>query len=140
MRVVIDTSILVKWFFDEDGSKNALKLKDLLQNGDISILLPNLVKYEFGSVCLNKGIDEGGIDSIVRTFYALPLKFIAIGTNVSLLAYKIAKEHSISFYDASFLAISEIKKIPFITADLKLIDKVTGGNFNIISLESLAAT
>ena len=46
MEVVLDASVLVKWFVEEDASDKALMLRDKYIEGELVILAPELILYE----------------------------------------------------------------------------------------------
>jgi predicted nucleic acid-binding protein len=44
--IVVDTSVIVKWFVEEEYSKNARLLRDSYVNGLIDLTAPSLLSYE----------------------------------------------------------------------------------------------
>ena len=45
-EVVVDASIIVKWFVEEEGSDKSLKLRDRYIEGEIRIIAPELMIFE----------------------------------------------------------------------------------------------
>jgi len=45
-EVVVDASIVVKWFVEEEGSDKSLKLRDQYIEGKIRIIAPELMIFE----------------------------------------------------------------------------------------------
>jgi len=45
-KVVVDTSVIVKWFIEEPKSKDALELLDLHKKNKISLLVPEIIIVE----------------------------------------------------------------------------------------------
>ena len=45
-RIVVDASVVVKWFVPEKDTGKALKLRDLYIRGDVELLSPTLLYYE----------------------------------------------------------------------------------------------
>lgn len=45
-KVVVDASIVVKWFLEEEFSDRALRLRDDYINRVIVIIVPSLLEYE----------------------------------------------------------------------------------------------
>ena len=41
VEVVVDASVIVKWFVEEEGSDKSLKLRDRYIEGEIRIIAPN---------------------------------------------------------------------------------------------------
>ncbi len=46
MEVVVDASVVVKWFVKEEGSEEALRLRDRYVEGEIQIIAPELITFE----------------------------------------------------------------------------------------------
>lgn len=45
-EIVVDTSVVVKWFVEEEYSREARLLRDAYANGLIDIVAPSLLPYE----------------------------------------------------------------------------------------------
>ena len=45
-EVVVDASIIVKWFVEEEGSDKSLKLRDRYIEGEIKLIAPELMIFE----------------------------------------------------------------------------------------------
>ena len=43
---MVDASVVVKWFVDEEGSDKAIRLRDRYVEGEISIAAPELIIFE----------------------------------------------------------------------------------------------
>ena len=118
--VVVDTSVAVKWFFDEPHSAQALKLLETFKEGTLRPLAPDLIYPEFANavwkrVALDRLSPEDGA-AIIATFLALPFE-ISSSFPLLLPAYRLAMEHRRSVYDALFLALSLETGADIITAD-----------------------
>jgi len=50
VTLVLDASVLLKWFLQEPGSDSALELKHRYLEGDVAIALPDLALYEVPNV------------------------------------------------------------------------------------------
>ena len=79
VRVVLDTSVIVKWFFkdDEKNTKKAdLILKQYLNN-EIKIIIPELSAFELANVLRNKIKKYQNVNlDIIDRLYNLELFFI----------------------------------------------------------------
>lgn len=119
-KIVLDTSIIIKWFNQEAGSKQAKIIYKQFQNQEIQIILPELVKYELGNALLKgKKITLAKAKTILSNFYKLPFVFIEEDKDLSLLSYQIAEKQNITYYDACFLALAKREKADLITANPK---------------------
>ncbi len=78
--IVLDTSVVIKWFFKEPYEKKALLLRDAFREGACSLLAPDLIYPEFANTVwkrvnfYNLSPEEGV--QIVRTFQRVPLEII----------------------------------------------------------------
>lgn len=126
-NIILDSSVIAKWFFpSEEDSEIALKIRDLFLSKEISISAPFLIYYEVNNLIhtavknlrinekLAKEAYQGFLELDLITYSSKELMNLALEKSISL---------DISSYDASYLALAEYLKTPFITADQKLIDK-----------------
>jgi len=49
-EIVVDASVVVKWFVEEEGSEEALKLRDGYIDGEVEIAVPLQVPQGLGEV------------------------------------------------------------------------------------------
>lgn len=126
-RITVDTSVAVKWFFDEPYSDQALRLRELFQTGIYSPLGPDLIYPEFANVVWKRvafeGLDPEDGAAVLAAFASIPFEIVP---SLSLLAtaYRLGVEHRHSIYDALFLALSLEKDADFVTADEPLYQAV----------------
>lgn len=123
-ELILDASVIAKWFFPEENSEIALKIKDDFISGKVSIIVPHLLYYEVNNI-LKTAVKKFRIDpEIAYKAYSafLELNIISYSTqelmNESL---KIAVHSDISSYDASYVALANYLNIPLYTSDKKLI-------------------
>lgn len=119
-RVVLDSSVIVKWFTKEEDSLLALGLLDSFTDGSLSIIVSELTfcevanalryKPDFSSEYLNRCVS-----------HLLELEFEVRKFDVTLLheTSRIAFEGGVTFYDAVPVGIAKIEKASCITADRK---------------------
>jgi len=115
-EIVVDTSVLVKWYagWEEPRRAEALALLDRFVAGDLEIHCPELVLYEMGNVLGKRAHDPEGA---FRSFLDLPLKIHRPGPGMLLRALAIMARKGGSFYDTIYGALSEDLGIPLVTAD-----------------------
>lgn len=124
--VVLDSSVIAKWFFPEPESKVALKIKEDFANKVISISVPLLIFYEINNL-LKTAIKSLRIDE-KRAFAAylgfLNLDFVTYSSKeLMMLTLEKAIQLDISSYDTSYVVLAEYLQIPLYTADYKLQQK-----------------
>ena len=47
--MVLDASVILKWFLDEDGSNIAIDIKKSHVAGIVTIVIPDIIIYEVGN-------------------------------------------------------------------------------------------
>ena len=131
---VVDSSVMVKWLSSQD-EQNLTQADELLtdvQEGKIALFSPELSKYEIGNVLWKKGLPVSDARETLATYYSLPIAFVSESKELAENAYKIAKEHSITYYDASFLSLTQALEAILITDNFKHQGKVK--NIKVIKL------
>ncbi|MHA1505760.1 MAG: type II toxin-antitoxin system VapC family toxin [Candidatus Asgardarchaeia archaeon] len=126
-RVVVDASVVVKWFIDEEGSDKALKIRDRYVNGEIMIIAPELLPYEVLNALRYSGVFS--IDEIKEASVALSNYGIEMHPLLGNLAEKtveISMETNITVYDSAYVALAHLMDTVLYTADESLIRRVKG--------------
>jgi len=126
-KVVLDTSVIVKWFSEEKGSQEAKEYLRQLQQGKINIFLPELAKYELANALLKgKGLPVLVAEQALSLFYSLPINFVVETKLAAKLSYKLAQKLKITYYDACFLALADRLKAILVTANPRHQKKIAG--------------
>ena len=125
--IILDSSVIAKWFFPEESGQLALKIKDDFTTNVTSISAPLLLYWEINNLLKTATkrlrITAKSAVSVYEAF--LKLNFIVYSSE-ELMAktLKIAIQFDISSYDASYVALAEYLQKPFFTADQKLLSKI----------------
>jgi len=132
-KYILDTSVVVKWFSQEEGTDEAEGWLKLLEKQEAEIYLPALVKYELANALLKgKKLSYKKAEIALKIFYSLPLIFVEENLGLAKLSYKFAEKLGISYYDACFLALAKTQKAILVTANPRLHQKIAG--LEVISL------
>lgn len=119
-RVVLDTSVIMKWFSMEESRKQALKILNEVVKGRITLVEPELILYEMvNALWFGKRITIRKINRIVNEFTRLEPEIAPIDSNLLSTVLDLMNRFPITAYDASFIALANRNKIPLITADIK---------------------
>lgn len=128
MIVIVDTSVAVKWFIEEDEAIDAL----LLLKKSFELHTPDLLSLEFDNVLCKLirrellSIDEGlDIHDRITTF---PIQYHSSHIHRER-AFEIAIETRRSIYDCLYLALAEMLDGRMITADRKFFQALDGGKY-----------
>lgn len=119
--IVVDSSVTVKWInqIDEERVDQADKLLLDAQAGTISLLAPELSKYEIGNALLKKKLDLPQAYESLETVYQLPINFISETEDLARQTFKIAQQENITYYDASFMALAKQENAILVTDNPK---------------------
>jgi len=128
--VVLDTSVIIKWFVEEKGSKRALVWLEKHVKGIEKIAVPSLFFYEIANVLrYKKELPLNEIWKVIEYLFKLNLRIEEVNSELIMRAVLLAREREISVYDATFVVLSILYRAPFYTADKKLYEKLKAFNF-----------
>lgn len=125
---VIDTSVLIKLFVDEEGSREAAASI----NPTDELFAPDLIWAEAGNV-LWKYVRRGDLsaadaEAIVADMLQMPIDS-ADSRELVGLALAIARETGRTVYDALYLALAIERNACFLTADEKFVNALANTRF-----------
>ena len=122
-KIVVDTSVLVKWIKtkDEELLEEARRLLRQVTAKPIDVHVPALLLYEIGNILLLKtDLDAPHLDQTINGLESLPFVVAPPATPLLRRAAVVGKQYNLTFYDASFLALAIELDCPLITADGRL--------------------
>lgn len=136
-EIVIDASVLLKAYFrDEQGHAEAQELVKIYARGDYSFIAPSLIIYEIINACSiahRKGrIHLDLARQVLGEMTSLEIQKMDV-THLKDRIFEIACQFTRSAYDASYIALAEAQKCPFITGDAKLF-RTASNQFPFIKL------
>ena len=125
MNLVIDASVLIKFYVPEILSDRAERLLAKVGNKDIDLLAPDLIYPEAGNILWKKQrlkeLTHSEAEEITDAILSLPLT-IEASKSLLPLAVDIAIACGITVYDALYLSLAKVYETTLITADRKLVD------------------
>jgi predicted nucleic acid-binding protein len=131
LQCVLDASVSIKWFVDEENSDLARALLGQMTDAATRFHIPNLFYVELANVlwkCVQRQrlSAESARDAVsairALTFVSHPMELLIDG------ALDIAMRHGVTAYDASYVALAESLGLPMITADDKLQRKLANSH------------
>lgn len=129
MRLVIDTSVVVKWFVDEDG----FELARVLIDADAQRIAPELVLAETANVLQRKiRIGELTGPQAVDALRNLPYFFDRLVLSRDLVGHGFALSRTLdhSVYDCMYLALAiGDPDTKLVTSDIKFLGKAKTAGF-----------
>lgn len=126
-KIVVDSSVAVKWFVKETHSSLAGKILHEYGQGRWEFLAPDLIYAEYGNIIWKKrvfqGFDASDADFAVKKFQSIALTLTPV-KDIFDAAFKIAVRYKRTFYDSLYLALSVRENCEFVTADEKFYNSV----------------
>ena len=130
--LVVDTSVVVKWYLTEELEEEAFAVYEAGERGDVTLLAPDSVEPEFWNVLWQrhmKGeLERDEVLDYWDVFEELPLLFAEVLTLMPLAA-EIAADSGCIIYDALFVALAESEDTVVVTADKKLLRALEGTRY-----------
>lgn len=119
--IVVDSSVTVKWInqVNEERLDQADKLLLDAQAGLVNLFAPELSKYEIGNALLKRKLDLPEAYESLATIYQLPINFISETEDLAAQTFRIAQKESITYYDASFIALAKQENAVLVTDNPK---------------------
>ncbi len=124
-RVVVDASVVAKWFISEEYSDAALRLLD----SEDELIAPDLLYAEFGNILWKKQRrGELQMTQAIKMMALLRRAPIRLYASESLAesALAIGCELARSFYDSLYLALAVSRSCELVTADRRLYNGLQG--------------
>lgn len=124
MILLVDTSVALKWVH-EDGESEVAAARHLLEAhraGSTRLLLLDLFVYEFGNV-LVRALRRPAADVAeqVDLLHRLCGPWVHPAPSWHADAARLAEQHGLTFYDASWAAAARALDCPLISADRRLL-------------------
>lgn len=138
-NLIIDASVMVKWFIDEEYSDKAISLMESYINGDIVLYAPTLIYFEvLNALRYSKLYDSSKLELLAQTVDNFGIKMVEISEKIRGDMVKISLNHDMSIYDASYIAIAISLNTQLITADSRIRKKLPKNMKRwVLDLESL---
>jgi len=123
-KIVVDASVVVKWFVEEKYSKEALIIRDSFTEGLIDIIAPSLLYFEVLNALKYSGaFGEDELKKVARILEDYQFTIYELRGAYAEKAVEIAMRKGITIYDASYVALALIEETELYTADEKLLTK-----------------
>jgi predicted nucleic acid-binding protein len=123
---LLDTSVAVKWFVTKEDSARAADFQQAHLRDDLQLHAPDILLMEMANALRYSGrLSEERILEDLETFSALGVEIISFSIDLLNSAVSLSLEHDLAVYDAYFLALAQAMEIPLITADRKMLSRLT---------------
>jgi len=117
-QVIIDSSVAVKWFSNEEKTPEAVELRDQHIEGRARLFTTSLLACELANALRYKpDFDRNKLAQAMIFFFKLHLPEIPIDNQLMTRAADVAFKGNVTIYDAVPVAAALVKKLECITAD-----------------------
>jgi len=118
LEAVIDSSVAVEWFSEEEATPAALELRDSHVSGHAALITNPLLACELANALRYKpDYNKDRLVEAMNHLYKLHLYEVPIDAHLLSLSSEIAFRGNVTIYDAIPVALAAVKKIKCITAD-----------------------
>jgi predicted nucleic acid-binding protein len=124
-KVVVDSSVAIKWFVVEPYSVEAHAILEDYQAGTLTLLAPDLLYAEVGNIVWKKHRFQNlATEDAEEVLAAFRLVTFQVTSGAVLLeeAYRLAVTHQRTVYDAMYLALSLREHCHWVTADERIVN------------------
>ncbi len=124
-KYVVDASVVVKWFsqFEEDADSSEKLLNSHIKGASI-LMSSSLILYEVcNALRFNPNLGKEDVLRAAINLLKLELELVDF-SEVFEPAVELAFSRGITIYDAVYVAVSQARHIPLVTADYKLLAKL----------------
>lgn len=125
-KVVVDASVVAKWFLEEEFSGEALRLRDDYIRGVFTIAVPSLFEYEVLNALKYSGVY--GVEELREVGVALNkygFEVYELEGGLKELTVEVALRSDVTIYDASYVALARSLNTVLYTADEELVENFT---------------
>jgi predicted nucleic acid-binding protein len=131
--LVVDASVVVKWFVNEEYSEKAIRIRDKYINGEISIMAPKILIFEVLNALYYKQLfSENELVEISEALDAYSFDLYSLEGEYSRKTVEVTFKNNITIYDSSYISLAIIKNAFMITADEDFIKKLRENYSNYI--------
>ena len=125
IEIVIDASVVVKWFIEESDSDQALILRDRFIEGKVELYVPTLLYFEvLNALKYSQLFKPDELEAAGESLENYGFKIITIKNEIRKHMISTTIDYDLSIYDASYLGLSIGLDKLFCTADEKIIRKL----------------
>ncbi len=128
---MIDASVIVKWYIEENDSGKAESIRFGFVKREIELLCPYLLPFEVLNALKYSGLfNKVDLRTAGESLENYPFTYQAISGEHQAIMLDLAIDHDFSVYDAAYIALALKEKVTLLTADgkikKKLPDKLKG--------------
>ena len=127
-RIVIDASVVAKWYINEDWREKSILLRDDYIEGKVELIAPSIMPFEVLNAIRysRRKISIKTLEDIAESLSLYNIKLYNLIGDYAKNVSRISLKYNVSIYDASYIALAIQEKTLLYTADKKLINVLNG--------------
>lgn len=136
---VLDTSVLLRALLAGEGEDDRIAADRLLlawEEGTITLSTLDLLGYEFANVLVRQQWPAAEVGRALDRLADLSLPVGRVDRGLLDAAAVVAEQSGASVYDAAFVALARRGGVPLLTADRRLVERIT--EHGVVLLAALA--
>jgi|SRR3989344_3668406 len=130
--LIIDASVAVKWFLNEENSDIAINLKNSFLKGELILIAPDLIILEILNALRYNRQKKDELIRANKDVLELNLNLIKINNELLMKTIENSIKYNITVYDALYVTLAQVHGTFLITVD-KGLYKIP----NVIALEKV---
>jgi len=122
-EIVVDASVIAKWYIIEDLRENALKIRNDYIDGRLRLSTPFLMPFEVLNAAryARKDISPKELREVAESLTLYGIKFYELRGEYARETVEVALENEITIYDACYVALAKYLQTVMYTSDQNLI-------------------
>ena len=128
--IILDASVIVKWFSEEEHTDIALEIRERIRIGKEKVIVPDLLLYELANALkYNPNFDASDVSDALTSIFDMDINIVTPIPETINSAIKLGFQYNITVYDAFYIALARETELIYITADKRLCERVNNLNF-----------
>lgn len=123
--LLLDSSVLVKWFLPESDAHLALTLQQAFLAGRLTLAYADLALCEVANALhFSNLFDPNDIVGAIEAIRDLGMIHYPYDSQAFAMSIQYAKQYRIAIYDSYLVALAQLHQLTFVTADQRLVKQV----------------
>jgi len=132
--LVLDATVVVKWFTNEPLRDKALLIRDKYVKGLVDLIAPGLLFYEVANALrYNPRFGVEVVKSAIKALENLGISLYGFEGQLRDTSIELAYRFGITVYDAAYVALAVIQDAVLYTADKEVVAKTSLENIKHLS-------
>jgi len=122
---VVDASVAVKWYVEEEHREQALELRQDYYDGKVTLRSHALILYEVANALrYHPGLSADDVLNSLTSLLDMQLDLFQPTENAAKEIVDLAFNEDLTVYDAAYLALARLSAARLLTADETLYNKL----------------